>query len=232
MTMVSRAQRVLVLTSDWTLADFITRCLGLRGHLVDVEAEGLVGVRRVFTDPPDLVVMQAGLAPIDGVELCRRLRMLSPVPVVMLLDRASEADGITALELGADDYMTEPFSSDVLTARVGAVLRRTTGTVIGTVPMRLHAGGVDVDVVAHETRVDGKVVALSPKEFALLVHFMRNPRRVFRREELLEEVWGLRDRATSTITVHVRWLRAKIEHDPSNPRHIKTVWRLGYRFDP
>jgi DNA-binding response OmpR family regulator len=217
-TVPHRSHRVLAIAGDPEVAGAIVDPLTLEGYVVDAECDGFAGLRRALRDPPDLVVVESALSPIDGLEVCRRLRLLSPVPVVMLVDGVHEADGVAALELGADDYVAKPFPSEVLTARVGAVLRRTTHRGAGALPMRLRAGGIDVDVAAHEAHVGGKTVALSPKEFALLVHF--------------EQVWGLRGGSTSTVTVHVRWLRAKVEPDPSAPRHIRTVWRLGYRFEP
>lgn len=223
---------MLAIAGSPRVAEAIVDPLTLDGYVVDTEGDGLAGLRRALLDPPDLVVVESALRPIDGLELCRRLRKLSPMPVVVLVDGVPEVDGVTALELGADDYVAKPFSPEVLTARIGAVLRRTTHHVASALPMRLRAGDIDVDVAAHEARVGGEVVALSPKEFALLVHFMRNPRQAFRREELLEAVWGLRSGSSSTVTVHVRWLRAKVEPNATKPRHIRTVWRLGYCFEP
>jgi DNA-binding response OmpR family regulator len=153
--------------------------------------------------------------------------------VIMLTARGEEADRIAGLELGADDYMSKPFSPRELTARVKAVLRRATSPLGGTdQPTVLRAAVLEVDLVTHEARRAGELVALTAKEFDLLVHFMRNPRRAFRREQLLQEVWGFSYGDTSTVTVHVRRLREKIEDDPSAPRHVTTVWGVGYRFEP
>ena len=170
----------------------------------------------------------------DGFEVCRRLRAAAPVPVIMLTARGEEADRIVGLELGADDYVSKPFSPRELTARVKAVLRRAGGPVAagGGEPTVLRAGTLDVDTVSHEARRDGEIVALTSREFDLLVHLMRNPRRAYRREELLEQVWGFAYGDTSTVTVHVRRLREKIEVDPAQPRHVCTVWGVGYRFEP
>jgi DNA-binding response OmpR family regulator len=231
MSIPKRGHRVLALVSDADVAELVTDGLQLSGHVVETEADGQAGLRRALTDPPDLLVVESSLSPVSGLEVCRRLRILSATPLIMLVGEL-ETDGIDALEVGADDYLAQPFSRALLTSRVGAVMRRTTRTVTGALPTHLRAGDLELDVVAHEARVRGRPVALSPKEFALLVHFMRNPRRVLTREELLRVVWGPAPRPAATVTVHVRWLRTKIEDDPSDPRHIKTVPRLGYRFEP
>ncbi len=152
----------------------------------------------------------------------------------MLTARGEEADRIVGLELGADDYMSKPFSPRELTARIKAVLRRAGGSVAasGDEPAVLRAGALEVDTVAHEARRGGELVSLTSREFDLLVHLMRHPRRAFRREQLLEQVWGFAYGDTSTVTVHVRRLREKVEADPADPRHVCTVWGVGYRFEP
>ena len=172
---------------------------------------------------------------INGVELFRKLRALAPVPVVMLTARGDETDRILGLEMGADDYVAKPFSPRELVARVRAVLRRVQGGVetveAGASPV-LEAGDLRVDVAAREARRGGTVLTLTAREFELLAYLMRNPNRAFRREELLEAVWGYTFGDTSTVTVHVRRLREKIEADASQPRHLVTVWGVGYRFEP
>ena len=136
------------------------------------------------------------------------------------------------LELGADDYLPKPFSPRELTAVVKAVLRRANGTVPTPASAVLRAGDLELDPVAHEVRRNGEPLALTTKEFDLLAHFLRHPNRAFRREELLEAVWGWTYGDTATVTVHVRRLREKVELDPSDPRHLRTVWGVGYRFEP
>jgi DNA-binding response OmpR family regulator len=180
------------------------------------------------------VVLDLMIPSLDGFEVCRRLRATAPVPVIMLTARGEEADRIVGLELGADDYVSKPFSPRELTARIKAVLRRAGGPLAASTagePTILRAGVLEVDTVAHEARRDGELVALTSREFDLLVHLMRNPRRAFRREQLLEQVWGFAYGDTSTVTVHVRRLREKIEVDPAAPRHVCTVWGVGYRFE-
>jgi DNA-binding response OmpR family regulator len=225
--------RVLVVEDDPNVAEVVTRYLEREGYEVDAVADGAEGLRRALAEPPDLVVLDLMLPSLSGVEVCRRLRAVAPVPVIMLTARGEEADRIAGLELGADDYMAKPFSPRELTARVKAVLRRAAAPLVANdQPTELASGDLTVDLVAHEAWRGGELVALTAKEFDLLVHFMRNPRRAFRREELLEDVWGFTYGDTSTVTVHVRRLREKIEDDPSAPRRVTTVWGVGYRFEP
>ena len=227
------AARVLIVEDDPNVAEVVGRYLEREGYEVETVADGAEGLRRALASPPDLVVLDLMLPSLNGLEVCRRLREAVAVPVIMLTARGEEADRITGLELGADDYVAKPFSPRELTARVKAVLRRAAAplAVVGQDAV-LRVGGLTVDLVAHEARLDDDLVALTAKEFDLLVHFMRNPRRAFRREQLLEEVWGFSYGDTSTVTVHVRRLREKIEADPSAPRYVTTVWGVGYRFEP
>ena len=224
--------RVLIIEDDPNVADVVTRYLQREGYEVDTADDGLAGLDRALADPPDLVVLDLMLPSLSGLEVCRRLRASAPVPVIMLTARGDEVDRIAGLELGADDYVAKPFSPRELTARVKAVLRRATGSIAAGENELLRAGALELDPVAHEARVEGELVALTAREFELLAHLMRNPRRAFRREELLADVWGFSYGDTSTVTVHVRRLREKVETDPSAPRHICTVWGVGYRFEP
>ena len=225
--------RVLIVEDDPNVAEVVARYLQREGYRVETVADGAQGLQRALADPPDLVVLDLMLPSIGGLEVCRRLRASAPVPVIMLTARGEEADRIAGLELGADDYVAKPFSPRELTARVKAVLRRAVAP-LPTIeePTVLRAGDLEVDVVTHEARIRGEPVALTAKEFDLLAHLMRNPRRAFRREELLADVWGFNYGDTSTITVHVRRLREKIEPDASSPRYVCTVWGVGYRFEP
>ena len=224
--------RVLVIDDDPTLAEVVERYLEREGFTVEVRADGEQGLDRALSWLPDLVVLDLMLPGLDGLEVCRRLRDVAPIPVVMLTARASEDDRVAGLELGADDYLPKPFSPRELTARVKAVLRRANGSVAAATSAVLRAGDLELDPVAHEVRRDGEPLALTTKEFDLLAHFLRHPNRAFRREELLEAVWGWTYGDTATVTVHVRRLREKVELDPSDPRHLRTVWGVGYRFEP
>ncbi len=222
--------RVLVIEDDLILGDVIARYLAHEGMAVDVVANGREGLERALTTLPDLVVLDLMLPGLNGIEVIRRLRQVAPIPVVMLTARGSEEDRVGGLELGADDYLAKPFSPRELAARVKAVLRRAAGGVGTSVGAVMASGGLTVDLVAHEAVIDGKVLALTAKEFDLLAHFIANPGRAFRREELLQAVWGYSVGDTATITVHVRRLREKIEADPSNPQHLCTVRGVGYRW--
>ena len=224
---------MLIVEDDPTIADVVGRYLEREGFAVEAVADGRVGLQRAIDDPPDLVVLDLMLPGMDGLEVCRRLRALAPVPVIMLTARGDEAERIIGLELGADDYVAKPFSAKELVARVRAVLRRANGPLAppaGTEPV-LVDGDLRVDVAAYEATVDSTVVSLTPREFELLAYLMRHPRQAFRREQLLQAVWGSRYGDTSTVTVHVRRLREKIEVDPSRPTRIATVMGVGYRWE-
>jgi DNA-binding response OmpR family regulator len=232
MPVMTTTPRVLIIEDDPNVAEVVGRYLEREGYLVDTADDGAEGLERALADPPDLVVLDLMLPSLGGLDVCRRLRAQAPVPVIMLTARGEEVDRIAGLELGADDYVAKPFSPRELTARVKAVLRRATGVVNAEAAEVLRAGNLEVDPVAHEARVDGELVALTAREFDLLLHLMRHPRRAFRREELLTDVWGFSYGDTSTVTVHVRRLREKVEADASTPRHVCTVWGVGYRFEP
>jgi DNA-binding response OmpR family regulator len=183
---------------------------------------------------PDLVVLDLMLPRLDGFEVCRRLRAQAPVPVIMLTARGDEDDRVLGLELGADDYVAKPFSPRELTARVKAVLRRANGGLapVDQVPGAIDTGDLRIDVVARQVFLRDEPLTLTAREFELLVFVAGRPRHAFRREELLEHVWGYTYGDTSTVTVHVRRIREKIEADPSRPAHLVTVWGVGYRWDP
>jgi DNA-binding response OmpR family regulator len=226
---------VLVAEDDPTVAEVVARYLEREGFEVDVVGDGAVALERAIANPPHLMVLDLMLPGMNGLEVCRRLRAVAPVPVIMLTARGDESDRVLGLELGADDYVSKPFSAKELTARVKAVLRRAAGPLPLSPPEAapvLAAGPLRVDVPAHEVTIDGQVVALTLREFELLVFLMRHPRQAFRRDDLLEQVWGYQYGDTSTVTVHVRRLREKIERDPSHPTVIGTVWGVGYRFEP
>ena len=229
------AQRVLVVDDDPTVADVVTRYLEREGFTVEAVGDGMIALDRAAAGMPDLVVLDLMLPGLDGLEVCRRLREMAPIPIIMLTALGDESDRVTGLEVGADDYIAKPFSPRELVARAKAVLRRT-----GTAPGpsgpdeqdALTAGDIRVDVAAREVRAGGVPVSLTVLEFDLLTYLMRHPRKAIRREQLLDDVWGFGFGDTSTVTVHVRRLREKVERDPTRPDHIVTVWGVGYRFDP
>lgn len=231
--MVTTSAEVLIVDDDPTVAEVLSRFLRREGYRVDIAVDGPTGLEKALSGRPDLVILDLMLPGLGGLEVCRRLREVTPIPVIMLTALGEAADRITGLELGADDYMAKPFSAQELTVRVKAVLRRASGP-LAAVPATevLSAGDIEVDTQTHEVRRSGRPVILTAKEFELLAHLVRHPRRAFRREELFESVWGFSYGDTSTVTVHVRRLREKIEDDPSAPRHVCTVWGVGYRFEP
>jgi DNA-binding response OmpR family regulator len=224
------AARILVVDDDPTVSEVVVRYLEREGFTVESVGDGLAAIDRAGTDAPDLVVLDLMLPGLDGLEVYRRLRSLAPVPIIMLTARGDEDDRVVGLELGADDYVSKPFSPRELTARVKSVLRRAGGAVSAD-PGTVEAGGLVVDLGAREVRVEGDAVTLTAREFDLLAFLARHPRRAFRREELLELVWGYSYGDTATVTVHIRRLREKIERDPSAPERLTTVWGVGYRFD-
>ena len=233
MTSLQR-QRVLVIDDDPNVSEVVAAYLEREGCIVEVRTDGEAGLEAALADPPDLVVLDLMLPGLDGLEVCRRIQALAPVPVVMLTAKGDETDRIIGLELGADDYVSKPFSPRELVARIKAVLRRANAPLppVGPGSSTLEAGRVHIDVAAHEARRDGELLPLTAREFELLVFLVRHPRRAFRREELLERVWGSRYGDTSTVTVHVRRLREKVEDTPSEPVHLVTVWGIGYRWEP
>ena len=225
--------RVLVGEDDPNVAEVVVRYLEREGFEASAVVDGYAALARAEERPPDIVVLDLMLPGLDGLEVCRRLRASTPVPVIMLTARGEEDDRIVGLDVGADDYVTKPFSPRELTARVKAVLRRaTTPSVTGGTGDVLVARDLVIDSASHEVRRGGEPVALTAREFDLLRFLAQRPRQVFRREELLEQVWGYTYGDAATVTVHIRRLREKIERDPSRPTHLKVVWGTGYKFDP
>jgi DNA-binding response OmpR family regulator len=225
--------RILVVEDDPTVSEVVVRYLTREGLAVEAVADGLEAIAAADACWPDLVVLDLMLPGLDGIEVCRRLRAEAPVPVIMLTARGDEDDRVMGLELGADDYLGKPFSPRELTARVKAVLRRAAAPVTTPVePASIEVGGLRIDVAAREVRRNGDVVALTAREFDLLVFLASRPREAFAREDLLAEVWGFSYGDTATVTVHVRRVREKVEDDPSDPAHLRTVWGVGYRWDP
>jgi DNA-binding response OmpR family regulator len=225
-------QRVLVVDDDPTVSDVVRRYLERAGLAVTLAADGPDALEVFERDHPDLVVLDLMLPGIDGLEVCRRLRARAPdVPIVMLTALGEEADRVLGLQLGADDYVTKPFSPRELALRVQSVLRRAGWAPSAQAPETLADGDLVVDVARRIATLRGGELALTVREFDLLVFFLRNPGRAFKRAELLEGVWGWTFGDHSTVTVHVRRLREKVEDDPARPRRIVTVWGVGYRYE-
>ena len=232
--MSAAASRVLVVEDDPTISEVVVRYLEREGLDVEAVGDGRDALDAAAAHWPDLVVLDLMLPGIDGLEVCRRLRARGPVPVIMLTARGDEEDRVLGLELGADDYVVKPFSPRELTARVRAVLRRAgaSGVPDGLGVAVIETGALRIDIPARQVTMADVLVPLTAREFDLLVHLARSPRRAFTREELLERVWGYSFGDTATVTVHVRRLREKVEANPSEPQHLVTVWGVGYRWDP
>jgi DNA-binding response OmpR family regulator len=224
-------QSVLVVDDDPTVSDVVRRYLERDGFSVRLADDGPSALAAFAKEHPDLVVLDLMLPGIDGLEVCRRMRAEAPeLPVVMLTALGEESDRVLGLEIGADDYITKPFSPRELVLRVRSVLRRVAPT-LPPVAESLVDGDLAVDLARRIVRLRGQEVALTVREFDLLVFLMRHPGRVFRRAELLEQVWGWTFGDQSTVTVHMRRLREKVEDNPAEPRRIVTVWGVGYRYE-
>ncbi|MFB7504650.1 response regulator transcription factor [Streptomyces broussonetiae] len=221
--------RVLLAEDDASISEPLARALRREGYEVEVREDGPTALDAGMQGGVDLVVLDLGLPGMDGLEVCRRMRDGGPVPVIMLTARGDEDDRILGLEVGADDYVTKPFSPRELVLRVESVLRRSRPAGTGH---RLAAAGLAVEPEARRATKKGAELALTLREFDLLAFFLRNPGRAYSREDLMREVWGWDFGDLSTVTVHVRRLRGKVEDDPARPRLIQTVWGVGYRFEP
>jgi len=220
---------VLVVDDEPIVREVVVRYLAREGHETVEAADGDAARDAIEQRDPDLVVLDVMLPGTDGLELCRWIRSRSELPVIMLTARGEEADRIVGLELGADDYVTKPFSPRELAARVRSVLRRATHPV--EVAEHLTFGDVELDHATREVRKAGVSVRLTAKEFDLLWFLAGHPRRVFSRDQLMSSVWGYTAALdTGTVTVHMRRLREKVEDDPSAPRYLETVWGIGYRL--
>jgi len=222
---------VLVVDDEPIVREVVVRYLEREGYET-LEADDGDDARTLLErESPDLVVLDVMLPGTDGLELCRWIRARSELPVILLTARGEEADRIVGLELGADDYVTKPFSPRELAARVRTVLRRVHAG--GPESERLTFGEVELDALTRDVRKSGTEVRLTAKEFDLLWFLASHPRRVFGRDQLMSRVWGYEAALdTGTVTVHVRRLREKIEDDPSTPQHLQTVWGVGYRIVP
>jgi DNA-binding response OmpR family regulator len=211
--------------------DVVGRYLGRAGYHVTVAGDGEQALRAAEETPPDLVVLDLMLPGLPGLEVCRRLRAAMAVPVVMLTALGEEEDRIVGLEMGADDYITKPFSPRELVLRVGSVLRRARSSRPAAQLPPITDDGLTVDVAARRAVLGEQELALTVREFDLLAFLVQHPGRAFTRSELLEQVWGWTFGDHSTVTVHVRRLREKVEADPTVPSRIATVWGVGYRYD-
>jgi len=223
--------RVLVVDDEPMVREVVAAYLAREGFTVSEAADGRTALDLIGSTQPDLVVLDVMLPKLDGFSVLTEVRKVADIPVILLTARTEETDRVLGLELGADDYVVKPFSPRELAARVRSVLRRARRP---ATPSRLDFEGLAIDGTTREVAVDDTIVELTPKEFDLLAFLAASPRQVFSRGQLLEQVWDSSAdyQDPSTVTVHVRRLRQKIETDPDAPRWITTVWGVGYRFEP
>jgi DNA-binding response OmpR family regulator len=231
--LVMATPMILVVDDEPMVRDVLARYLERDGFTVATAADGQAALDAVEHDDPDLVLLDLMLPKIDGLGVFERLRSRSAVPVIMVTARGEETDRVVGLGLGADDYVTKPFSPREVVARVRAVLRRSGGPVAVPTHGTISFDDLEIDAGRRELRKGKEHVRLSPREFDLLWYFASQPGRTFTRSKLLEDVWDFAwDGDPATVTVHIRRIREKIEADPAEPRHLVTVWGLGYRFEP
>ena len=223
---------VLVVDDEPIVRDVVVRYLEREGYETLEAGDGEEALRLLEREPPSLVVLDVMLPGLGGLELCRWIRARSEVPIVMLTALGEETDRIVGLELGADDYITKPFSPREVAVRVRNLMRRAAQTPGPGAPA-ISFGDIVIDPSARDIYKDGEALALTLKEFDLLLFLASNPRQVFSRGQLMDRVWGYQSALdTGTVTVHIRRLRTKIEDDPSHPRHLETVFGAGYRLTP
>lgn len=231
--------KILVIEDDTTLREALSYNLAKQDYEIEAVGDGVIGVETARKIKPDLIILDIMLPGMDGFEVCRILRQEMPIPILMLTARDDEIDRVIGLEIGADDYITKPFSMRELLARVKAHLRRER-ILRDDVSLKqqspeeksLQFGNILIDEVRHEVLMNAKPLALKPKEFELLLFLAQNRGRALSREYLLERVWGWDYVGnTRTVDVHIRWLREKIENDASNPERITTLRGSGYRFE-
>jgi DNA-binding response OmpR family regulator len=225
--------KILIVEDEAMVADVVSRYLRRDGFQVLLATDGQAALDIARDEAPDLVLLDLMLPKIDGLEVCRRLRANSHVPIIVVTAKGDETDRIVGLELGADDYVSKPFSPRELVARVRAVLRRTKQSPIGApADAILRVGPIEVDPGGRSAMIDHQPVELTAKEFDLLWFLTRNAGQVFTRTQLLDQVWDYDYFGDeSTVTVHIHRLRTKIEPDPVRPRYLKTVWGVGYKLE-
>ena len=225
------ARTILVVDDETTLRETLVEALELEGYRAIPAADGREALARFRADRPDLVLLDLMLPELSGVEVCRIMRAESGVPIVMLTAKDAEVDKVVGLELGADDYVTKPFSLRELTARIRAIFRRAEQAAVTEAPPIVDLGKVQVDLAGHRVLRDGEAVPLKPKAFELLAFLLRHPGQVFTRDQLLQHVWGYDYAGESrTVDVHIHWLRSEIEEDPATPVFLHTVRGVGYVF--
>jgi DNA-binding response OmpR family regulator len=224
--------RVLVVDDDETVREVVVSYLRAAGHEVAEASDGATGLAAHQDRRADLVVLDVMMPGLDGLEVCRRLRLAGDVPVILLTALGAEQDRVVGLETGADDYVTKPFSPRELVLRVESVLRRSGGDATTPVPETTTDGDLIVNHRRRTVTVGDAPRTFTAREFDLLAHFVTHPGQAFSREDLMSKVWGWSFGDSSTVTVHVRRVRAKVEADPAEPVRLVTVWGIGYRWEP
>lgn len=225
--------KILIVDDEPSIVEVVTLYLRRAGYDVASANDGTTALRLLTVERPDLVILDLMLPGVDGLEITRRLRAEGDTPIIMLTARRAETDRIIGLEMGADDYVLKPFSPQELVSRVRAVLRRAQNSKPSAPAQPLRFPGIEIDPATRLLTVGGQEIVLTAKEFELLYVLASHPRQVFNRDQLLDRVWGETEYLDpSTVTVHVRRLREKVEQDPANPRYIVTVWGVGYKFEP
>ncbi|WP_160675489.1 response regulator transcription factor [Clostridium sp. C8-1-8] len=227
-------KRVLIIEDDVSIADLEMDYLEINGFQVDIENNGDSGLARALNEEYNLIILDLMLPGIGGFEICKRIRASKEIPIIIVSAKKEDVDKMRGLGLGADDYMTKPFSPNEMVARVKAHISRyerlKSGSNIANKEI-IEVRGISIDKTARKVYVNGKEIEFTSKEYELLILLLNNPNRVFSKEELYERIWGLDPvGGIATVTVHVRRLREKIEFDPSNPEYIETIWGVGYRF--
>jgi DNA-binding response OmpR family regulator len=225
--------QIVIVEDEPDIREVVGLYLKRAGYQVTYYADGLAAQEALMRQLPDLIILDVMLPGIDGFSLTRNLRDRFDVPIILLTSRREEPDRIAGLELGADDYVVKPFSPQELVSRVRAVLRRARSAPQASEERSLNFGALRINPQMRLVTLDDLEITLTAKEFDLLYHLAQHPRQVFTRDQLLESIWGLSDYIDpGTVTVHIRRLREKIEPDPAAPRHLVTVWGVGYKFEP
>lgn len=225
-------EKILIIDDEKELVDIVEIYLVQEDYIVQKAFDGREGLNKFKSFKPDMVVLDIKLPGVDGMDICKAIRMESDIPILMLSAKSGDMDKVLSLGFGADDYVTKPFSTNELVARIKAHLRRYNKSNFNVKKDVLQYGDLQIDCKSYSVTVGEQTVSLTAKEFELLSFLANHPNQVFTKEQLFDEIWGFEDFGDlNTITVHVRKIREKVEKDPSNPELIKTVWSVGYKFE-
>lgn len=226
-------KKILIIEDERSIAELERDYLEINGYEVDIECNGRTGLAKAKNNDYNLLILDLMLPDTDGFEICREVRKTQDIPIIMISAKKEDIDKIRGLGLGADDYITKPFSTAELVARVKAHLSRYERLSSKEEKSEhIKIRGLDIDKVSRRVLINGKEVILTTKEFDLLTYLASNTNRVFTKDELFEKIWGMDSQGDlATVTVHIRKIREKIEEDPSNPQYIETIWGVGYRFE-